>query len=492
MNKKFITTTLPYSNSPNPHMGHALEFIIGDVIARYFRNKLGKDNVIFNVGLDEHGKKILDAAINQNSLVLDYLDNNEVSWRKFCHKYEISFDSFYRTSDYPHYSRSQRFWVELRNRGLIYEKEYSGNYCVGCESFKTEKDLVKGKCLDHQNLEISVVNEKNYFLNLTSIKIDLRKIFEENLNILIPNSKRAEVFNLIENLQDISISRNKESVSWAIPTPGDNSQTMYIWISALLNYIFAAGFYSKNKNFEDFWEDSVQIFGPDNLRFQAVIFQGLLLSCDIKNTKSLICHGTVLDNNGVKMSKTMGNVIDPMDQLEKYGIDAVKYYALAGGNIYDNIVWDENRLVEIYNSHLADDYGNLISRVVTLISRGLKENEIVGNPNVELNHSYIDNEKIVVLIREQISEIKDLWENFRISEALLETNKLVKWCNKYMSDEKPWKKEGDWWPTLLELHYILLMVTDLYEPVFPGKSKEARQSLTDLNKVVLFPKIETI
>jgi methionyl-tRNA synthetase len=181
-----------------------------------------------------------------------------------------------------------------------------------------------------------------------------------------------------------------------------------------------------------------------------------------------------------------------MDQLEKYGIDAVKYYALAGGNIYDNIVWDENRLVEIYNSHLADDYGNLISRVVTLISRGLKENEIVGNPNVELNHSYIDNEKIVVLIREQISEIKDLWENFRISEALLETNKLVKWCNKYMSDEKPWKKEGDWWSTLLELHYILLMVTDLYEPVFPGKSKEARQSLTDLNKVVLFPKIETI
>lgn len=487
--KKFITTTLPYSNSPNPHMGHALEFIIGDVIARYFRNKLGEENVIFNIGLDEHGKKIFDVSIKENKLILDYLDENEISWRIFCHKFEISFDSFYRTSDYPHYSKSQRFWVNLKKRGLIYEKEYSGKYCIGCESFKTDKDLFDGKCPDHQNLELSEVNEKNYFFNFVDIKSELKKTFETNLNILTPKSKRAEVFNLIESLQDISISRDKEKVYWAVPVPGDNSQTMYVWISALLNYIFAAGFYSDDKKFEEFWENSVQIFGPDNLKFQAIIFQSLLLSCDIKNTTHLICHGTILDKDGNKMSKTMGNVVNPIEQLERYGIDAVKYYSLAGLNIYSNSSWSEDDLVKLYNSHLADDYGNLLSRVITLMYRGLKENEILNDPNIDLDHSFIENDKLAVLIREQVSEIKDLWENYRITEALIETNKLVKWCNKYINDEQPWKKEDGWWDTLLELHYILLMVTELYKPVFPKKTRLAFDSLINLKKVVLFPKL---
>lgn len=487
--KKFITTTLPYSNSPNPHVGHAFEFIIGDVIARYFRGKYGEDNVFFNIGLDEHGKKISDTAFKEGLLPLDFLDRNEISWREFCHKFEISFDNFYRTSDYPHYSKSQRFWIELKKRDLIYEKEYIGKYCIGCESFKTDKDLVDGKCSDHQNLEITEVNEKNYFLKLTKVKEDLRRLFELNSEILIPKTKVDEVLNFIETLPDISISRNREKVPWAIPVPGDKSQTMYVWISALLNYIFAAGGYSKSKKINEYWDDAVQIFGPDNLKFQAVIFQGLLLSTNIKNTSHLLCHGTILDNEGRKMSKTIGNVVDPINQLNKYGLDAVKYYALAGGNIYENLVWDENRLVELYNSHLADDYGNLISRVVTLIDRGLKENEIVDDPNVVLNHSLVESNNIILLIKEQVVEIKDLWDSYRITEALNETNKLVKWCNKYINEEQPWKKEGDWWITLLELHYILTLITDLYKPVFPNKSEEACESLNELNRIVLFPKI---
>jgi methionyl-tRNA synthetase len=487
--KKFITTTLPYSNSPNPHMGHALEFIIGDAIARYFRNKLGGENVIFNIGLDEHGKKIFDTAFKEEKLILDYLDENEISWRKFCHKFEISFDNFYRTSDYPHYSKSQRFWINLQNKGLIYEKEYSGKYCVGCESFKTDKDLVDGKCPDHQNLEISEVNEKNYFFNLVDIKSELKKIFETNLDILTPKSKRTEVFNLIENLQDISISRNKEKVPWAVPVPGDSNQTMYVWISALLNYIFAAGFYSDDEKFEEFWENSVQIFGPDNIKFQSIIFQGLLLSCDIKNTNNLLCHGTILDSKGRKMSKTMGNVVDPIDQVEKYGIDAVKYYALAGLNIYSNSSWNEDDLVKLYNSHLADDYGNLLTRVVTLLHRGLKDNELVGDPKIVLDHTFIDNSKITNLVREQVAEIKDLWDAFRITEALDETSKLVKWCNKYINDSEPWKKHNCWWTVLLEVHYFLTLITELYIPLFPEKSQIALESLQEVNKVVLFPKI---
>lgn len=487
-NKKFITTTLPYANS-KPHIGHAFEFIIADAIARYYRNKFGDDRVLFNVGLDEHGKKIFDSAFREGVLPLDFLDKLEIVWREFCHKFEISFDNFYRTSDYPHYSKTQRVWVELKKRGFIYQKQYTDKYCDGCESFKLEKDLVDGKCQDHPNLDVYDVSEINYFFRLSAFKEELKALFENNRGILTPNNKRTEVLNFIENIRDISISRDRKVVQWGIPVPGDNTQTIYVWFDALLNYIFSAGFLSKNFSFEQNWNDAVQVFGVDNLKFQAVIFQGILLALDIKNTSYLLCHGTILDGNGRKMSKTVGNVIDPIDQLDKYGLDAVKYYALVGGNIYDSLTWDENSLVELYNSHLADDYGNLISRVVTLIGRGLKENEVVDDPNIVLNHSLVESNSIILLIKEQIVEIKDLWDSHRITEALIETNKLVKWCNKYINEEQPWKKDGDWWVTLLELHYILTFITDLYKPVFPNKSEEACKSLNELNRIVLFPKI---
>ena len=489
MNKKFITTTLPYANSV-PHIGHAFEFIIGDAISRYFRNKLGKENVIFNVGLDEHGKKIHDASILAGVTPIQYLDQLEIKWRTFCHKFDIKFDSFYRTSDYPHYSRVQQFWVQLHKRGLIYEKEYTSSYCVGCESFKLDKDLVDGKCPDHPTIEITTVSEKNFFFKLSQFKPQLEELFNSNPDILIPQTKRSEVLNLIEDLQDISISRDKANVSWGVPVPYVSDQTIYVWFDALLNYIFAAGYYSKEIKFDEFWEDTVQIFGPDNLKFQAVIFQGLLSSSEIKNTGKLLCHGTILDKEGRKMSKTVGNVIDPIDHLEKYGIDAVKYYALAGLNIYGNSSWDEEKLVDTYNSNLADDYGNLISRVVTLLAKGLKENELIEDPNIVLDHSLIENDKLCVLIKQQIQEIKDLWDNYRITEALNDTNKLVKWCNKYINDKQPWKDISGSWSTLLELHCILCSVTELYAPVFPEKTKEAFDSLNNLNKIVLFPKIE--
>lgn len=488
-NKKFITTTLPYANSV-PHIGHAFEFIIGDVIARYFRNKLGDKNVLFNVGLDEHGKKIHDAALASGLSPIQYLDQLEIKWRTFCHKFNIKFDNFYRTSDYPHYSRVQQFWVKTYNKGFIYEKEYTSKYCIGCESFKLEKDLIDGKCPDHPSTEISIVSEENFFFRLSDFKSQLEEIFKSNSNILVPDSKRAEVLNIIENLQDISISRNRESVPWGVPVPFINDQIIYVWFDALLNYIFSAGYYSNDEEFSGWWEDTVQIFGPDNLKFQAVIFQGLLASAEIKNTGKLLCHGTILDKDGRKMSKTLGNVVDPIDQLEKYGLDAVKYYALAGLNIYGDSSWDETKLVETYNSHLADDYGNLLSRVTILMSKALKENELVGDPNIEADHSLVMNDKLCVLIREQVNEIKDLWEEYRISEALIETNKIVKWCNKYINDQQPWKKEGAWWATLLELHYVLCLVTDLYSPVFPEKTKEAFDSLYNNKKIVLFPKIE--
>lgn len=489
-NKKFITASLPYSNG-NAHIGHMFEFIIGDVISRYFRKKLGDKNVFFNIGLDEHGKKIQDAADSLGLTTIQYLDKNEIKWREFCHKFDIKFDNFYRTSDYPHYSKVQQFWVKLYNKGLIYEKDYTSKYCVGCESFKLDKDLENGKCPDHLNLEVSIVSENNYFFKLSEFKYDLEKLFNDDDNILVPASKKQEVLNVIEELQDISISRHRDSVSWGVPVPFSKDQIVYVWMDALCNYIFAAGYLSTDMCFEDWWEDTVQIFGPDNLKFQAVIFQGLLSAADIKNTGKLLCHGTILDKDGRKMSKTVGNVIDPIDQFNKYGLDAVKYYSVAGLNIYNNSSWDEEQLVSVYNSHLADDYGNLLSRVVTLVSRGLKDNELICDLSIVCNHSLVIENQICVLLRQQISEIKELWDEYRITEALIEMNKILKWCNKYMNDKKPWNKIDSWWITLMELHYILCLITDLYSPVFPDKSKEALDSLYNHKKIILFPKIET-
>lgn len=486
----FITTTLPYSNS-EPHIGHAFEFIIADVIARYYRHKLGSGEVFFNVGLDEHGRKIFEAALREGKLPLDYLDELEIKWREFCHKFEISFDNFYRTSDYPHYSKVQRFWVELEKKGLIYEKEYSGKYCVGCESFKTDKDLVDGKCPDHKNIKPTDVNEKNYFLSISEFKQQLKELYTENEIVFIPNSKKAEVLNLIDNLQDISISRQKENVRWGIPVPSNREQIIYVWLDALLNYIFAAGYGSKYKKFDENWDETIQVFGSDNIKFQSVVFQSILCASNIKNTSKLLCHGTILDKDGLKMSKTMGNVIHPLTQVEKYGIDAVKYYSLAGLNIYSDSSWNEDDLVRLYNSHLADDYGNLVCRVITLIQKGLKENELIGDPRIVLDHKLIEDDKIAVLIREQVSELKDLWDNLRITEALIETNKLVKWCNKYINDTEPWKKKDCWWNVLLEVHYFLTLVTELYKPVFPERAELACSALHNIKKVVLFPKINS-
>ena len=189
------------------------------------------------------------------------------------------------------------------------------------------------------------------------------------------------------------------------------------------------------------------------------------------------------------MSKTIGNVISPMEQFQKYGLDAVKYYSLAGLNIYSDSSWNEEDLVKLYNSHLADDYGNLVCRVITLIQKGLNENELIGDPKIILDHKLIEDDKIAVLIREQVSELKDLWDNLRITEALIETNKLVKWCNKYINETEPWKKKDFWWNVLLEVHYFLTLVTELYKPVFPEKAKLACSALHGIKKVVLFPKI---
>jgi len=498
MNKKvkYITTTLPYANS-KPHIGHAFEFIIGDALSRYFKY-VRKDEVLFNIGLDEHGLKIQEAAEKEGVPPQEYVDGLYEVWLDFTKKLKIdSYDNFYRTSDVDHYINVQKFWIELFNKGDIYKKKYKGTYCVGCESFKSDRELEDGKCQDHPTTELKEVEEENYFFRLSNYRQHFLQWLHIKPTFFEPKNKINEFDKIIENLQDISISRVKETVSWGIPVPGDEDQIIYVWFDALLNYIFSAGYYdvevrSYVQGFEGFWNkgEVVQICGPDNLKFQSVIFQGLLTAAGIKKSDKLLVHGTILDANGRKMSKTVGNVVDPIDQVKKYGIDAVRYYALAGLSTYKNSSWDEDNLVVLHNSHLADDYGNLVARVSHLAGKILEEQR--EDINVELDYSYVNGDKFAASLHSKIDTVKILWDSYKISEALAETNKIVKSLNKRINDDRPWEGKPTDWCTVLELHYAISLVNDLYYPVIPEKAGLVRRSLRECKKYIIFPKIEKL
>lgn len=408
----------------------------------------------------------------------EYVSSLYDHWLNFSNNFNISYDSFYRTSDSEHIIRVQNFWNDCVKRGDIYKKKYKGHYCVGCESFKTERDLINGKCPDHENLKIQLIEEENYFFKLSNYKDELKSWVESSENFLKPKSKLSELNHLINDIEDISISRLKDSVNWGVPVPNDESQTIYVWFDALLNYIFAAEYESS-----DWWNDVIQICGPDNLRFQAVIFQGILASAKIKKSDTLIVHGTILDNKGRKISKSLGNGIDPLIQLEKYGIDAVKYYSLAGLNTFKNSSWDEERLVELFNSHIVDGFGNIIARVSHLAGLSISELSYSINDYSDL----LESEKNDIL--KKIQTIKNHWKEGQLNSALLSTNKLINDANQELSIKKPWKDKVEGWSIILKNHFLLNQICDLYEPIFPEKTKRAKKALLDCEKEILFSKI---
>ncbi len=287
-----------------------------------------------------------------------------------------------------------------------------------------------------------------------------------------PISKINELKNLIYDCEDISISRSRENCPWGTIVPKDPNQTIYIWFSALLNYIFSAGYLTDNFK----WDYVIQTCGPDNIRFQGVIFQAILQSLGIKNSDKLLVHGTILDKDGRKISKSIGNVIDPLDQLHKYGLDAVRYYSLCGLSTYSNSSWNEEDLVRLWNNDICNDWGNLLSRTLHLID--VKSNGEI----IEVSQSFKD------IVEKQVNNINQLWSGFKIKDALQRTNDLVKYANKYINDEKPWVVEN---PSqiLSNLYYLIKVVSNLYYPVIPGKYNETKNAIDNKKKEILFNKI---
>ena len=386
MSKKafYITTTIPYVNA-DPHIGFALELVQSDAIARYQR-LIGSD-VFFSTGTDEHGQKIWEASQKEGKNIQSYVDYYAQKYLDLKNLLNLSNDNFIRTTSEGHIKAAQEMWRLCDVKGDIYKKKYKGLYCVGCEKFLTDKDLVEGKCPIHPTKTPEVVEEENYFFRLGNYRKQLLEYLSAEKSI-IPEWRRKEAIDFVQGeMDDFSISRNKKRFSWGVEIPGDNEQVMYVWFDALVNYISTLGWFGISpsplqgegrgevNNFEKFWVngDTVQTAGKDMVKFQSVMWQGMLMSAGLPTTNSIVYHGFITGEGGIKMSKSIGNVINPGDIVKEYGTDALRYFLLREISSFEDSPFTMERFKDAYNAGLANGLGNLASRILTLSEKYLEK-----------------------------------------------------------------------------------------------------------------------
>ncbi len=378
----YITTTLPYVNSI-PHIGHALEFIRADSIARFKKHE-GFD-VFFNTGTDEHGLKIYQKAEEAGVEPQVYVDQAAAKFKEILPMLGISQDvNFVRTTDEHHIKAAQEFWRVVKKNGYIYKKNYSVKYCVGCELEKTESELVDGKCPMHPLQNIELISEENYFFKFSAFDKQLLALYEKTTPFVIPESRQKEIRSFVERgLEDFSISRLKSKMPWGIAVPEDDSQVMYVWFDALVNYVSAVGWpdsvvagVKSPGSFEKWCVETggmVQYCGKDNLRQQSAMWQAMLLAAGLPTSQTIVIDGFVTADGGVKMSKSLGNTVDPVLLVKEYGVDAMRYYCLRELSPFEDSPCTTDRFKEAYNANLANGLGNLVSRVMKMAeTNGIK------------------------------------------------------------------------------------------------------------------------
>lgn len=370
----YITTTLPYVNS-DPHIGFAGEIIRADIIAR-FHKLLGED-VFFNTGTDEHGLKIYRNAVEKGEETQVYVDRYAERFRGLKELLGISPDiNFIRTTDKHHIHAAQEFWKLCDKHGYIYKKNYEVKYCVGCELEKTDSELVDGKCPIHPNLTIELISEENYFFKFSAFQEKLLALYAKQKDFVIPDFRFNEIKAFVaRGLEDFSISRLKSKMPWGIPVPNDDDQVMYVWFDALVNYISALGWPKDIEKFGRFWgntemPNAVQYAGKDNLRQQSAMWQAMLMAAELPPSKHIVIGGFVT-SNGAKMSKSLGNVVDPYKVVEEYGTEALRYFMARELSPFEDGDFTFDRFKEAYNANLANGLGNLVSRIMKLATTHL-------------------------------------------------------------------------------------------------------------------------
>lgn len=375
MGKKFyLTTTLPYVNA-DPHIGFALEIIQADIIARY--HDLMGDEVFFNTGTDEHGLKIYRKALEEKKDPQAYVDEYAAKFRALKSKLDLfPYLTFIRTTDPHHKQAAQEFWRRCLANGDIYKKNYAVKYCVGCELEKTESELVDGRCPLHPNLEIELINEENYFFRWSKYQGALLDMYAKRPDFVAPDFRFNEIKKFVESgLEDFSISRLKEKMSWGVPVPDDPDHVIYVWFDALVNYVSTLGWPEDEQKFKDFWgtmdaPNAIQVAGKDNLRQQSAMWQGMLLSAGLPPSKQIVIHGFIT-SGGQKMSKSLGNVIEPYAIVDEYGSDALRYFLARHVHPFEDSDVTLERIRDAYNANLANGLGNLVARVMTLAENHL-------------------------------------------------------------------------------------------------------------------------
>lgn len=416
----FITTAIDYVNAA-PHVGHAVEKVITDVVARYHR--LSSDETYFLTGSDENSLKNVQAAEKAGRPVTEFVSENAEAFKSLAGSLDLSFDQFIRTTETRHFEGAKKMWNAFKKVDL-YLKKYSGLYCVGCEEFKMEKDLVGGLCPDHK-VAPEVVEEENWFFKLSNYGERLLALIEEGKLKIYPDYRKNEVVSFIRmGLEDFSISRSvARARGWGVPVPGDESQIMYVWVDALSNYITALDYSENGELYQKYWasdSERVHVIGKGILRFHAIYWPAMLLSADLPLPTIIYAH-EYLTINGQKMSKSLGNVIYPDELVAKYGVDGTRYLLLTAlpYSKDGDLSWE--KMTEKYNADLANGLGNLVSRVIKMA-------ETIPKENLKLRESW-----------EYVETEKKWFDEYRLNDVLVSTWELVQGANVLIDERKPWE-----------------------------------------------------
>lgn len=412
MDKKYyITTAIDYING-KPHIGHSYEKVAADVLARYHRAKLGKDNVRFLTGTDEHGAKIAQYAESSGLPIEQFAEETAAGFKLAWDNLNVSYDRFIRTTDSDHIKIVEDLVTKIKDNGYLYEGDYEGFYCVGHEAFITEKDLVDGLCPEHKT-KPELIKEKNWFFKVSAFTDQIKQKIQSNEIKIYPEHSRKEILSMLEEgFKDIAATR--PNVKWGIQVPWDKEQTIYVWVDALINYFSGA---------DGFWPADVHVIGPDIAKFHCIIWPALLLAAGEETPKSIIVHGFLTLNNE-KISKSTGNIIDPNDWVAKYGADAVRYFLLREVPFDSHGDVSEEKLRARYEGDLANGLGNLLSRITNLIEKnldGVVNRDLAEVPDTETLESAQD------------------YEEYRFHEALAKIWQDVFLANKIVDEHKLWE-----------------------------------------------------
>ncbi len=460
--KKFCISTPIYYPSAKPHIGHLYTDVCSDVLARWYRLK--GFNVHFSTGTDEHGLKIQRAASANNQTPKEYVDNIVQYFKQLCVLYNISYDDFIRTTEDRHKKSVYAFFKKINERGDVYKSVYEGLYCVDCETYYTEKDLVGGLCPFH-NKPPQTMTEESYFFKMSKYQKRLIEHIQKNKSFILPESRKKEILNrLSEPLKDLSITR--ASFDWGIPFPIDNKHIFYVWLDALTNYLTTIGYPSDK--YKKFWPADIHVIGTDISWHHTVIWGSLLMSAGVKLPKTVFVHGFIKSDSGSKMSKSLGNVVDPLELIKHYPSDSIRYFLIREVPFGFDGSFSHEALIQRHNTELANDLGNLLNRTIVMINSYLDGN--IPKKGKDEISKHLDFKKIDSYI-----------EKRELHNALNEIWKFINFANKYINDKKPWdlaKKDKKGLSVVLynlteSLHFIAIIL----KPFMPQTSSEIASQL---------------